>query len=73
MQKSNQLMKLTTENKLLFVGGALGIILGFLYYYFIGCENGCPIKSNPYLMSIYGGIMGGTGASLLYSLIKPKK
>jgi hypothetical protein len=66
-------MKISTENKLVLGGGVAGILLGFLYYYFIGCENGCPIKSNPYLMSIYGGVMGGAGASLLYSLIKPKK
>lgn len=65
-------MKISTENKLVFGGSFLGILIGFLYYYFIGCENGCPIKSNPYLMSIYGGIMGGTGVSLLYSYIKPK-
>jgi phage shock protein E len=66
-------VKLTTENKIILLGGVLGIVLGFLYYYFIGCENGCPIKSNLFLMSIYGGILGGSGASLLYSLIKPKK
>ncbi|MFM7661077.1 MAG: hypothetical protein ACKO6A_00245 [Bacteroidota bacterium] len=66
-------MKISTENKLIIVGSFAGILLGFLYYYFIGCENGCPIKSNPYLMSIYGGIMGGTGVSLIYSIVKPKK
>ncbi|MFM7667945.1 MAG: hypothetical protein ACKO7D_07130 [Bacteroidota bacterium] len=65
-------MKISPENKLVIVGSFAGILLGFLYYYFIGCENGYPIKSNPYLMSIYGGIMGGTGVSLLYSFIKPK-
>lgn len=65
-------MKISTENKLVLVGSFLGILVGFSYYYFIGCENGCPIKSNPYLMSIYGGIMGGTGVSLLYSIVKPK-
>ena len=66
-------MNLSAENRLMIIGGVLGVVLGFLYYYFIGCENGCPIKSNPFLMSIYGGIMGGTGASLLYSIVKPKK
>jgi hypothetical protein len=66
-------VKITTENKIILLGSVLGIVLGFFYYYFIGCENGCPIKSNPFLMSIYGGILGGTGVSLLYSFIKPKK
>ncbi len=33
--------------------------LGFAYYYFVGCDGGtCPIQSNPYLSSIYGGIVG---------------
>lgn len=66
-------MKLSTDYKLVLARGAAGIIIGFLYFYFIGCENGYPIKSNHFLMSIYSGIMGVTGASLLFSIVKPKK
>jgi hypothetical protein len=37
-------------------GGAAG----FAYYYFIGCTGGsCPISSNPYISTIYGGFFGG--------------
>jgi len=36
----------------------LGAILGFSYYYFIGCKNGCPIQSNPYISSLYGAALG---------------
>ena len=36
-----------------------GGILGFGYYYFIGCSSGaCPISSNPYVSTAYGGMMG---------------
>jgi hypothetical protein len=52
MKKINQISRL-----FLFTLG--GIILGFAYYYFIGCRSGsCPITSSPYISSIYGGIIG---------------
>ena len=35
-----------------------GAILGLAYYYFIGCKNGCPIQSNPYLSTLYGAVLG---------------
>jgi hypothetical protein len=38
------------------VGGAL---LGFAYYYFIGCRTGsCPISGNPFVSTLYGGLVG---------------
>jgi predicted MFS family arabinose efflux permease len=38
----------------------VGVIGGYAYYALIGCnlEGGCAIKSNPYLMMIWGGLMG---------------
>lgn len=37
----------------------LGVIGGFLYWKFVGCESGsCPIKQNWMLMTTWGGIMG---------------
>ncbi len=35
-----------------------GGILGYAYYHFIGCNNGCPIQSNPMLSTIYGMFLG---------------
>lgn len=43
----------------------IGGVLGFSYYYFIGCYGGnCPISSNPYISILYGAGIG---------LIIPKK
>lgn len=37
----------------------LGGAGGYAYYYFIGCASGaCPISSNPYISTAYGGIIG---------------
>jgi len=37
----------------------LGAAGGYAYYYFIGCASGsCPITGNPYISTIYGGIVG---------------
>jgi len=43
----------------LLLGGLLGGIIGFAYYFFIGCATGsCPIQSNPFLMTGYGMLFG---------------
>lgn len=43
----------------LIIGTVIGAGLGFAYYRFIGCASGsCPITSNPYISTIYGGILG---------------
>lgn len=41
------------------IGVAIGGVLGFLYYKFIGCSTGtCPITSKPLNSVIYGAVMG---------------
>lgn len=43
-----------------FAGIAIGAVLGYLYYHFIGCSSGtCPITSNPASSTVYGAVMGG--------------
>ncbi|MGD9568171.1 MAG: DUF6132 family protein [Sedimentibacter sp.] len=40
-------------------GAAIGGVLGFLYYKFIGCSTGsCPITSKPLNSILYGAVMG---------------
>jgi Family of unknown function (DUF6132) len=40
---------------------AIGAVAGYAYYHFIGCTSGtCPISSNPYISTMYGGLMGFT-------------
>ena len=35
------------------VGLVLGGLVGYLYYYFVGCATGtCPISSNPYISTV---------------------
>jgi hypothetical protein len=36
-----------------------GSILGYAYFYFVGCRTGtCPISSNPFVSTIYGAVLG---------------
>ncbi len=36
-----------------------GAMLGYGYYYFIGCTSGtCPITSNPFISTAYGAFLG---------------
>jgi uncharacterized protein DUF6132 len=56
------------KNKMvkILIGIAVGAIVGFLYYRFIGCASGtCKIASNPYISTIYWALIGGFLASAL--------
>ncbi|MBL7920698.1 MAG: hypothetical protein JNJ40_10315 [Bacteroidia bacterium] len=53
------LKKWLIKNKFSFIGGVFGAVLGFLYWYFVGCSNGsCAITSSPVNSTIYGALMG---------------
>jgi hypothetical protein len=42
-----------------FIGVVAGGLIGFLYYYFVGCKSGtCAITSNPYNSMLFGGFFG---------------
>lgn len=40
------------------VAAVIGGILGFSYYYFVGCNGSCVIGSNPFISTLYGVIAG---------------
>ena len=50
--------------KLFLAGGLAGGILGYAYFYFIGCNGACSITANPYIPSIYGLVLGLLVAAL---------
>ena len=58
------------KNMLVIIGVLLGILGGYLYWRFIGCESGtCPITSKPLNSMAYGAVLGG----LVLSLFSGKK
>ena len=60
-------MALIKKYSLYIIGAFVGSMLGFLYYYFIGCSSGsCMITSKPINSARYGALMGG----LLVGVIK---
>ncbi len=57
------------NKKRILIGAALGALVGFAYWRWIGCNTGnCMITSHPVISTIYGGIMGG----LLFSSFEKK-
>ena len=67
------LCNMTKVQKATFIaaGVLLGAVGGYMYYYFVGCANGaCAIKSNPWLMILYGSVMGGLLTDLVVGLIQ---
>jgi len=58
MNVKNRLLQYITKQFI--IGIVVGGILGFAYYYFIGCRSGtCAITSNPVNSVLYGMLMGG--------------
>jgi H+/Cl- antiporter ClcA len=56
---------------LIILGIIVGIVGGYLYWHFIGCNGGtCPITSSPVNSSVAGGLIGGL---LISSFDKGKK
>ncbi len=52
--------KIKKQNfKRLGLGIVIGGLVGFVYYYFVGCNSGtCPITSNPINSILYGSFGG---------------
>ena len=69
------IMNLFNKYKLHAIATLIGVLGGFLYWKFVGCQNGqCAIKSNPYLMMGYGAVFGALLFDMIYGwIIKYKK
>jgi len=63
-------LKQVSKYKWYLIGGLVGSIGGWLYWNFVGCSNGtCAIKSNPYLMTGYGALMGAILFDMIHGFI----
>jgi hypothetical protein len=41
------------------IGVVVGGGLGFAFYKLVGCSSGaCPLTSNPFISTLYGGLLG---------------
>lgn len=62
-----------TKYKLSIAGVLVGAILGYAYYYFIGCTTGsCAITSKPINSTVYGSVMGYLMFSVFENSKKPQ-
>ena len=54
------MLVISVNDKSILFGVSIGAVLGYAYYYFVGCQSGtCPITSNPINSTLYGALMGG--------------
>jgi xanthine/uracil permease len=66
----NNIVLVLKKHLLRIIGIVLGLTGGYLYYRLIGCNGGtCPITSNPWISTLYGGLIG----FLFIDLFKKKK
>lgn len=58
------------KHQLGIIGVFVGGILGYAYYYFIGCDSGtCAITSKPINSTVYGMVLG----YLVFSIFQKSK
>lgn len=59
------------EKKLALIFMIIGAVSGFLYWKFVGCENGtCTIKSVWYWSTLWGGAMGYIAGDFINDILK---
>ena len=59
MEQKEKLNKLKQRLPKLLLGGFVGASIGYIYYYFIGCNSGhCSITGNPINSTVYGAFVG---------------
>ena len=56
------------------LGVIVGAVLGYTYYYFVGCSSGtCTITSKPLNSTLYGAILGGLLFNSILHYLKKNK
>lgn len=66
--------KILNKYKLQIIVTFIGALLGYLYWYKIGCQSGtCPITSVWYNTAIYGSILGYLTGDSIKSIIDKNK
>lgn len=67
-------MKYIKKNKFALIGAVLGLLVGYLYYHFVGCDSGsCSITSKPINSTMYGGVLGALLLSLVDGYLEKRK
>ncbi|MCL2773764.1 MAG: rhodanese-like domain-containing protein [Oscillospiraceae bacterium] len=63
-----KVIKMLKKNWYYLAGGIGGGVIGFLYWYNVGCAAGtCPITSSPIMSTIWGALIGGLLLSIFFS------
>ncbi|MCA0429909.1 MAG: DUF6132 family protein [Bacteroidetes bacterium] len=58
------------KNKITLIGILIGALIGYLYWFIIGCSSGsCAITSKPLNSTIYFAVLGG----LIFSIFQKDK
>lgn len=68
----NKLKEIISKNKFTVILAIAGLIGGYVYWHFWGCTDGCPIRSNASLMTVYGGLIGGLLGNVFQGFGKKK-
>jgi rhodanese-related sulfurtransferase len=65
-----KIISMLKKNRLYLIGGLIGGLGGYLYWFYVGCTSGtCPITSSPTMSILWGAILG----ALLLSMFPVKK
>ena len=65
----NAILRFIKKDKFFFIGGFVGGVGGYLYWYYVGCgADFCPVVSSLVMSIIWGALLVGT----LFSAVTPK-
>jgi len=66
-------MTLNKDLTLKLIGALVGALLGYVYWYFVGCQDGCTIQSVWWRMSLWAAVMGYLLSSMILEYFNDKK